>query len=198
MANNTPPLDDQSFPCLGDDCAPLEGAGPDLIPGIGPPKLGDLGDFSAAKSTPLYTTPEEYGGGHRPPGPNGGAPLHDLTGGGRVYPDDVYGPNAARFYGHGDRTLDRETLRILHALRGKPNALVVVYRAVPAVYLGAKINSGDWVTVNRQYAVEHGARFDEGAWIISKRVKAHEVFTNGDSIHEAGYWSELAQSLLPR
>lgn len=52
----------QAMPCLGDDCggslgdAPLEGAGPDLVPGIGPPKLGQLasmGDFGVVKDVPL-------------------------------------------------------------------------------------------------------------------------------------------------
>ena len=50
---------------------------------------------------------DEYGGEHRPPGPDSGAPLHDLTGGGNVYPDDVYGANGLRYYGTGEEVFDR-------------------------------------------------------------------------------------------
>jgi hypothetical protein len=50
------------------------------------------------------------------------------------------------------------------------------------------INSGDWVTINRAYAKEHGESSLKGQYkIISKRVKASEVFTDGNSIHEWGY-----------
>jgi hypothetical protein len=53
------------------------------------------------------------------------------------------------------------------------------------------INSGDWVTINRDYAKEHGESALNGKYkIISKTVKAKDVFTNGDSIHEYGYWPE--------
>ncbi len=41
----------------------------------------------------------EYAGSHRPPGPGYGAPLHDLTGAGTIYPDDVYSANGPRYYG---------------------------------------------------------------------------------------------------
>jgi predicted GNAT family N-acyltransferase len=193
----------------------------------------------APKKAASIETPAEYGGEHRPPGPDSGAPLHDLTGGGNVYPDDVYGANAAQYYGHGTPAMDRETVRILQGLKDKPNSTVTIYRAVPreappseqAAVLQAQmkkfmargtvpegesakgwydrasdkldrlktmsdptesmntINSGDWVTVNRNYAKEHGEGALNGNYkIISQKVKANEVFTNGDSIHEAGYY----------
>ncbi len=137
--------------------------------------------------------PEEYGGRHRPPGPGSGAPLHDLTEGeNAIYPDDVYGPNAVQFYGTGEPAMDRATIAVLHRLRGKPDANVVIYRALPCKKKDDGINPGDWVTVNRQYAEQHAestGSFDEEKFcIVSKSVPAREVFTNGDSIHEAGYW----------
>ena len=50
------------------------------------------------------------------------------------------------------------------------------------------INSGDWVTINRQYAVLHGAASLDGNYkILSKTVRAKELFTDGNSIHEWGY-----------
>jgi hypothetical protein len=135
---------------------------------------------------------DDYRMAHRPPGRDGGAPLHDLTGGGNVYPDDVYGPRAAQFYGHhgGNHPQDRATMRLLQSLRGKPDADITIYRAVPSGAAG-DIKAGDWVTVNRDYARDHGESTLEGDYkILEKRVKAREVFTNGDSIHEAGYWPD--------
>lgn len=50
------------------------------------------------------------------------------------------------------------------------------------------INPGDWVTINKQYAVEHGKRQLQGKYrILQKRVTAKEIFTDANSIHEWGY-----------
>lgn len=50
------------------------------------------------------------------------------------------------------------------------------------------INPNDWVTINKRYAVEHGKGNLRGNYkILSKTVKAKELFTSGDSFHEWGY-----------
>ena len=50
------------------------------------------------------------------------------------------------------------------------------------------INSGDWVTLLRSYAKEHGERHLMGKYkILSKVVRANQVFTDGNSIYEFGY-----------
>lgn len=50
------------------------------------------------------------------------------------------------------------------------------------------INPGDWVTLTKDYAKEHGESALRGNYkIISKKVKAKDVYTNADSIHEFGY-----------
>jgi len=137
---------------------------------------------------------QDYGGEHRPPGPKDGAPANDLTGGGRIYPDDVYDPDGPRVYGTGDAAVDRATFRILKGLKGKPAAKVTIYRSVPVDVDQTEINAGDWVTINRTYAEDHGLRFAETGGegeafkILEKTVEAREIFTNGDSIHEWGYW----------
>ena len=54
----------------------------------------------------------------------------------------------------------------------------------------ATINPGDWVTVDRAYAVEHGDSNLGGKGkyrIISKTVPAKHLFTDGNSIKEWGY-----------
>jgi DNA polymerase III epsilon subunit-like protein len=58
------------------------------------------------------------------------------------------------------------------------------------------INPGDWVTPVRQYAVEHGEGVLRGDYeIIKKRVKAKDIYTNGDSWLEWGYDPDKRNSL---
>ena len=53
---------------------------------------------------------------------------------------------------------------------------------------GLKINPGDWVTINKQYAVSHGkTNLLNDYKIITKVVPAKHLFTTGDSLHEFGY-----------
>lgn len=183
---------------------------------------------------------EDYRGTHKAPDRENGAPLHDLS---KIYPDDIYGPNGARYYGHGDSS-DYFTISIIQAAKNKPHMQVKIYRAVPKVlstqekitdlekqkkYIlktgkvppaardyynnnsskyydvinnqldklksepvveneKIKINFGDWVTINRQYAVLHGESSLHGKYrILSKTVSAKTLYTDGNSIHEWGY-----------
>jgi len=134
-------------------------------------------------------TPKEYGITHRPPMRNSGAPLHDLTGGGTVYPDDIYSSKATQYYGTGDTALDRKTMRIIQSYKDNPDSPVVIYRAVSKeIPENTKINAGDWVTINPDYAKMHGESTLNGEYrIIKQQVKAKDIYTNGDSIHEFGY-----------
>jgi len=51
-----------------------------------------------------------------------------------------------------------------------------------------KINSGDWVTINKRYAIEHGiTNLNNRFKIITKTVPASTLYTDGNSIHEWGY-----------
>lgn len=107
-----------------------------------------------------------------------------------IIPDDVYDPSKSwRFYGHGGDAvaMDKKTASIIAGFKGKPDKEITIYRAVPK---GVKdINAGDWITVNKDYANYHGSSWvDDGQYdVISKKVKAKDIFTNGDSIHEFGY-----------
>lgn len=75
---------------------------------------------------------EEYQGLHTSPGPDSGSPLHDLT---NTYPDDIYGPHGARYYGHfgNEHPIDRETISIIRQYRNRPDAKVSIFRAVPKI-----------------------------------------------------------------
>lgn len=51
-----------------------------------------------------------------------------------------------------------------------------------------KINDGDWVTTVKEYATEHGkAHLKNRYKILTKKVKAKNVYGNGDSVFEFGY-----------
>ena len=131
---------------------------------------------------------DDWAGIHRPPMKDSGAPAHDLTGGGTVYPDDVYSSNAVQYYGTGNKAMDRETVQILNKLKNNPDKMVSIYRAVPPGVKYPEISAGDWVTVNRNYAKDHGESALRGDYvIIERRVPARDIYTNGDSIHEFGF-----------
>lgn len=150
-------------------------------------KGGLLGQSKAAEATDLLS----YRGSHTAPGPDFGAPLHDLTGGGQMYPADVYSPKAAQYYGTGYPKADKEAFALANKVRGNPDAEVTMYRAVPKNESIKDINTGDWVTLSKEYAKNHGESvLDNDYKILSKKVKAKDLWTNADSIHEFGYWPE--------
>ena len=128
----------------------------------------------------------DYSGEHRAPQRDSGAPLDNLKG---VYPDDVYGPNAAQYYGHSSgNATDKAAARIIQSTKGKPDAPVKVFRAIPKSIQSNEINSGDWVTTIKSYAVDHGEGPLGGDYkILEKTVNAGDLYTNGDSIFEFGY-----------
>ncbi len=132
-----------------------------------------------------------YRGSHTAPGPDFGAPLYDLTGGGQMYPADVYSSKAAQYYGTGYPKADKEAFALANKVRGNPDAEVTMYRAVPKDASIESINKGDWVTLSKDYAKNHGESvLDNNYKIISQKVKAKYLWTNADSIHEFGYWPE--------
>ena len=142
---------------------------------------------------PVAQALRDYRGAHTAPGPEFGAQLHDVTGGGQMYPEDIYSAQGARLYGHGgpDVGMDKETMRIIQQMRNKPEEMVDIYRAVPNEGDITAINAGDWVTINPNYAKQHGeSNLPEGYKILQQKVPAKSVWTNADSIHEYGYWPE--------
>ena len=79
---------------------------------------------------------------------------------------------------------DKKAINIIQSMRGKPNKAVTIYRAVPDSV--NEINPGDWVATTREYALDHLG--DEKNWhILTKKVKAKDIATDGNSIHEWGY-----------
>lgn len=198
------------------------------------------------------TTTTDYRGEHKAPDKSSGAPLYDMT---KIYPDDIYSSDAARYYGDGEPAKDQQSISIIQGTRNRPNNPIRIYRAVPNVNkniekkikrfsyllyyidkfgfpplddkapkdvykeLGFRygdvkydknkfiervesqikklesskqdkltLNPGDWVTINRQYAIEHGESLLLGKYkILTKVVPAKYLYTDAGSIHEFGY-----------
>lgn len=124
--------------------------------------------------------------GHHQVSEDWGAPLHDLTGGGTIYPEDVYSDKGPHIYG-GYSEIGRADVKLAQTYRGKPDHPVNIYRAVPK---GVKdINPGDWVAINRDYAKWHGeSNLGNKFTILKKTVPAKHIINPGDSPSEWGYF----------
>jgi hypothetical protein len=111
-----------------------------------------------------------------------GATLDDLT---KIMPDDVYSAQGKQLYGIGDRLIDSEWRIAALKARGKPDAEIEIFRAVPK---GVNdINSGDWVSTSKAYAKQHGESTLNGEYnVVSKKVKAKTLSTEGYP-YEYGY-----------
>jgi hypothetical protein len=132
---------------------------------------------------------DDYRGSHQSPDRDFGASLDNLT---ALIPEDVYGPAGPRLYGIGDPEIDREVFNSLRAVRGKPDAEVTVYRAVPENV--STINEGDWVTTSRKYADLHGERtLDDNYNIIEQKAKAGDLLSEGYP-YEFGYRPSVKSS----
>lgn len=132
----------------------------------------------------IFKEIEDYVGMHSAPTKDN-SPMHDLS---ETYPDDIYSREALRLYGQGEPG-DSMAISIIQSARNKPKLKVKVYRAIPK-NLKSSINNGDWVSITKQYATDHGTSHLGGKGnfqIISKTVYASQLYTDGNSIQEWGY-----------
>ena len=126
---------------------------------------------------------EDYRGSHTAPNAKVyGGTLDQLE---QIMPKDVYSQQGKRLYGINDSTIDHEWYMAALRAKGKPDAMIEVYRAVPK---GVKnINNGDWVTTSKKYATDHGENTLNGEYeIVSKKVKANTLSSEGYP-YEFGY-----------
>lgn len=133
----------------------------------------------------IIVTAQEYTGEHEAPDADSGAPLYDLSIN-DIFPADFYSTSSQ--YAHTPE--DRECAALAISLLGKPWAAVTIYRAIPKSIKAARINAGDWVTLSKNYAKEHGEFHLGGKGqfkIITATVHARDVYTDGNSLSEWGY-----------
>jgi hypothetical protein len=100
-----------------------------------------------------------------------------------TFGEDIYSGKAKQYFGTGS-TYDEKAISIIQSMRDNPEKQVTIYRAVPKSV--KSINATDWVTTTREYAQEH-LEGEKGWHILSKKVKAKDIATDGNSIHEFGY-----------
>ena len=163
-------------------------------------RFDELDDYGLKPELSENEEPDEYRGQHQPSGEYD-SPLHELN---RNVPDDIY-THPQYFF-----TMDakaRQSYDIMRRARGKPNMPVTIYRAVPEGV--DEINPGDWVTLTRSYARQHGEGSmggytdRDGEWhpnpytILSRKVKAGEVRWPGDSVAEFGWWPSMIAKHRP-
>lgn len=119
------------------------------------------------------------------------APGYDIE---RVMPDYYSHPE---WYRTGDNKSDTESGHAIRSMRGNPDAEVTIYRALPSQH--DTIHAGDWVTLSKTYAENHleGPLNGEGH-VISRKVKARDIVSPGDSVNEWGYNGtvDLSRTLL--
>jgi len=96
------------------------------------------------------------------------------------YPDARLFP---QWYGRRGSPEIAEAAGALERVRGKPNAQVDIYRALPREH--HDIHPGDWVTTSRTYAEAHAE--GEDYHVLHAQVAAKHVVSNGEDIHEYGY-----------
>ncbi len=155
--------------------------------GAGGPQGGGAGGAGAAEAEAAgeaepYEETDSYRMRHSAPrrADEFGSPATDVE---EMMPGFYENPN---LYGSGYAQADKESRSAIMAIRGKPNAPVTIYRAVPEGV--NKINPGDWVTLSPTYAKEHGrSNVSSGFDVLSKVIPAKNLWFNGDSINEFGY-----------
>lgn len=142
-----------------------------------------------------------YRGQYQPPDPEYGAPMNAPD---SMMPDLLAHPE---WYSTGYDDVDRESMAAIYHASSGPETKVWVYRAVPAGV--TEINPGDWVTPSRTYAQIHaegnlgqvmdpdtGEMVPVPSTILRKRVKAGDLYFDGNSMAEWGWQPDARRERL--
>lgn len=145
--------------------------------------------LSASLIPHIVLSVEDYTGNYNTaPDAESGAPLYNVCLNG-IFPADLY---SGRGHEYAYSPEDRESLSVVLRVHNKPGSPVTIYRAVPKDVTPARINKGDWVTLSRAYAKEHGESNVPGKFkILSMRAHARDLYTTGD-LAEWGYYPREA------
>jgi hypothetical protein len=137
-------------------------------------------DFDAERIRQQAQDADSYKMQHTAPTREDNPSGDDLT---DTFGSDIYTGNALQYFGTGS-SYDNKAIRVIQGMKGKPEKAVTIYRAVPKSV--KSINPSDWVTTTKEYAQDH-MEGEEGWHILSKKIKAKDIATDGNSIHEFGY-----------
>jgi hypothetical protein len=120
---------------------------------------------------------------HLAPDENSGTSLNNID---SVY-SEISDRNFTKNYGDGF-SYDAKAVKKLRDIKKNPEKEVTIYRAVPNDENIKSLRYGDWITLTKEYADEHGkARFNGDYKIIEQKAKPSDIYSDGNSIHELGY-----------
>ena len=137
-------------------------------------------DFDAERARQQAQDAESYKMQHTAPTREDNPSGDNLT---DTFGEDIYSGKALQYFGTGS-SYDNKAINIIQGMKGKPGKAITIYRAAPKEV--KEINATDWVTTTKEYAREH-MEGERGWHILSKKVKAKDIATDGNSIHEFGY-----------
>lgn len=122
---------------------------------------------------------ESYRMSHQP---MGGSSIHSLDDG-KSLPRDVYS-NLNLFMTAGSTRTRAESTAVLKAVKGKPDAMVTVYRAAPPGV--TTLEDGNWVALSKEYCELHAKGTD--FQVIETQVPAKHIEFGGNDLVEFGYF----------
>lgn len=173
----------------------IEPAAPQIQdePGLQEP-APDRRDVPDDRDRPADPDPEttvvavDYQIQHRAPGDDGYS--HPITEARQAFGPDIL--EAPDLYGSSD---EQTMTQLRAALEGADT--VRIYRAVPQGVTA--INDGDWVTLSREYAHDHGWNEDPAQVmpVVAADVPVTSVYTDGNDPSEWGYAGPRIEALIP-
>ena len=146
-------------------------------------------DYQLYKDYYGYTDNFSYRGGHQILKDETTSPLHNLLESESI-PRDIY--SGMKYYADLKADTYKESAKVINSVKGNPKADVIIYRAVPNGV--NRINSGDWISLSKTYAVEHGMDAYEETRdmpVISMKVKAEDIYWDGNDINEFAYFPKV-------
>lgn len=120
------------------------------------------------------------------------SPLYDLLQSG-TSPNDIY--TGMKYYGDMKEKSYQESAAVIKKVKGNPDAEVTIYRSVPKGI--NEINEGDWISLSKTYAKEHGMHHEDSKLdmpVISMKVKAKDIFWDSNDLNEFAYFPENAKT----
>lgn len=125
---------------------------------------------------------DEYRGRHQPPRNSDRLDALGVEGpNGSTFPSDVY--EHPEYYSIGDSKAHKESVAVIRRVKGKPDALVKLYRGAPQGV--THINKGDWVAVSRSYAEQHAYMVREHK-LVMESVIGRELYPHEQVHHMNG------------
>lgn len=90
-------------------------------------------------------------------------------------------------YDNGESKRQWQLIKDLKELSDTPKT-VRIYRTVPNTVEDTEIHNGDWVTLSRRYAKEHGdLRYTDNYHILTMQTTTDKLWWDGQHICEFGY-----------